>query len=276
MLRSFLVATLAVGLSACASFERLALPKPTLLSEDFIFKTPEETQQVNYAIYNQFLTKYWAQDANSIARVDYKAVNATDKANLERFLDQLQQIDPGNLKRDEQLAYWINLYNAQTIRVVLDAYPVSSIRKIKDGPFSIGPWNRKDVVVNGASLSLNDIEHRIIRPTFNEPRIHYALNCAAASCPNLAPQAWRGAGLDAAFEAAELSYLADDRGISIDEDGRVTASKIYIWFREDFGADENEVLARLISKSPEPKAAALQARGRIDRYEYDWSLNEVR
>ena len=276
MLRSFLVATLAVGLSACASVERLALPKPALLSEDFIFKTPEQTQRVNYAIYNQFLTRYWIKDTNGIARVDYKAVSATDKANLASFLDQLQQIDPGNLEREDQLAYWINLYNAQTIRVVLDAYPVSSIRKIKDGPFSIGPWNRKDVVINGTALSLNDIEHRIIRPTFDEPRIHYALNCAAASCPNLAPQAWRGAGMDAAFEAVELSYLADDRGIIIGADGRVTASKIFIWFREDFGANEDQILARLISKSPAPKAAALKARGRIDQYEYDWSLNEVR
>ena len=276
MLRTLVAASLAISLSACASVERLALPKPTLLSENFAFQTPVQTEKVNYATYDQFLTKYWSKDANGIARVDYKAVGATDQANLVSFIDQLQQIDPGKLERDDQLAYWINLYNAQTIRVVLDNYPVGSIREIKDGPLSIGPWNRKDVVVNGTALSLNDIEHRIIRPTFNEPRIHYALNCAAASCPNLAPQAWRGAGLDAALEAAELSYLADDRGISIGEDGRVTASKIYIWFREDFGANEREVLARLVSKSPEPKAAALQARGRIDRYAYDWSLNEAR
>lgn len=276
MLRTLIVATLAISLSACASVERLALPKPNLLSDDFIFQTPVQTERVNYATYNQFLAKYWAQDANGIARVDYQAVGASDQANLANFIDQLQRINPGNLERDDQLAYWINLYNAQTIRVVLDAYPVASIREIKDGPLSIGPWNRKDVVVNGTALSLNDIEHRIIRPTFKEPRIHYALNCAAASCPNLAPQAWQGAGLDAALEVAELSYLADDRGVSIAEDGRVTASKIYIWFREDFGANEREVLARLISKSPASKAAALQARGRIDDYEYDWSLNEVR
>ena len=124
MLRSLFVATLAVGLSACASVERLALPKPTLLSQDFIFQTPAQTQRVNYAIYNQFLTGYWAKDTNGIARVDYKAVSAADQANLASFLEQLQQIDPGTLGRDEQLAYWINLYNAQTIRVVLDAYPV--------------------------------------------------------------------------------------------------------------------------------------------------------
>ncbi|MEP3347549.1 MAG: DUF547 domain-containing protein [Litoreibacter sp.] len=275
MLRPLIIATLAVSLGACASVERLALPQPTLLSEDFAFQTPRKTERVNYAVYNQFLAKYWTKDANGIARLDYKAVGATDQANLASFINQLQQRDPSNLTRDDQLAYWINLYNAQTIRVVLDAYPVTSIRKIKDGPFSIGPWNRKDVVVNGTALSLNDIEHRIIRPTFNEPRIHYALNCAAASCPNLAPQAWQGSGLDAAFEVAELSYLADDRGISIGDDGRVQASKIYSWFREDFGATENEVLARLISKSPAPKAAALRARGRIDGYDYDWSLNEV-
>lgn len=275
MLRPLTVATLAFGLSACASVERLALPQPSLLSEDFVFQAPVQTERVSYAAYNQFLSRYWTKDTKGVARVNYKAVGTSDKAKLAGFIDQLQQMDPGNLSREDQLAYWINLYNAQTIRVVLEAYPVVSIREIKDGPLSIGPWNRKDILVNDTALSLNDIEHRIIRPTFKEPRIHYALNCAAASCPNLAPQAWSGAGLEAALDAAERAYLADDRGISIGEDGRVVASKIYIWFREDFGASEKEVLARLIRKSPEPKAAALQARGRIDGYAYDWALNEA-
>ena len=151
MLRSILIATLALALSACASVERLALPKPTLLSEDFNFQTPVQTQRVDYAIYNQFLDRYWAKDTNGIARVDYKAVSATGKADLVSFLDQLQQIDPGNLERDDQLAYWINLYNAQTIRVVLDAYPVGSIRQIKDGPISIGPWSRNCLLYTSPS-----------------------------------------------------------------------------------------------------------------------------
>lgn len=275
MLRPLIAAALAVILGGCASIERLALPKPVLLSADFAFQAPLQTQRVDYAAYDQFLGRYWTKDANGVARINYKAVGATDQANLVSFIDALQQINPGNLARNDQLAYWINLYNAQTIRIVLDAYPVDSIRQIKDGPLSIGPWNRKDVVINGTALSLNDIEHRIIRPTFAEPRIHYALNCAAVSCPNLAPQAWRGSGLDAALEAAERFYVADPRGISIGLDGHVTVSKIYIWFREDFGRNESEVLARLISKSPEPARSALRARGRIDGYDYDWSLNEV-
>ena len=112
MLRTLVVASLAISLSACASVERLALPKPTLLSEEFIFQTPVQTQRVNYAFYDQFLSKYWAKDTNGIARVNYKAVSAADQANLVSFVDQLQQINPGNLERDDQLAYWINLYNA--------------------------------------------------------------------------------------------------------------------------------------------------------------------
>lgn len=276
MLRALIATTLAVILGACASIERVALPKPVLLSEDFALQRSERAERVNYSAYNQFLRRYWAEDTSGVARVNYNAVTASDHANLASFINGLQQITPGNLTRDDQLAFWINLYNAQTIRVVLDDYPVSSIRKIKDGPFSIGPWNRKDLAVNGVALSLNDIEHGIIRPSFNEPRIHYALNCAAVSCPNLAPQAWRGAGLEQALEAAERAYLADPRGVLIGDDGRVTVSKIYIWFREDFGDNEGEVLERLITKSPAPTRAALEARGRIDRYDYDWSLNEVR
>lgn len=275
MLRALIATTLALTLGACASIERLALPKPVLLSEDFALQTSERAERVDYAAYNQFLSRYWVEDASGIARVNYKAVSASDRADLVSFINGLQQLTPGNLTRDDRLAFWINLYNAQTIRVVLDDYPVSSIRKIKDGPFSIGPWNRRELAVNGVALSLNDIEHRIIRPSFNEPRIHYALNCAAVSCPNLAPEAWRGAGLEAALEAAERAYLADPRGVLIGDDGRVTVSKIYIWFREDFGDNEGEVLERLIAKSPASTRAALEARGRIDRYDYDWSLNEV-
>jgi len=110
---------------------------------------------------------------------------------------------------------------------------------------------------------------------YNEPRIHYALNCAAVSCPNLAPQAWRGATLDADFSIAEQRYLADDRGLHVDKNGRVTASKIFIWFREDFGKDNKEVFAHLLEKAPRAKQELLAARGQIDRYEYNWSLNDA-
>ena len=273
----FLIATVfLLSLSACASIERIALPKSALLSDAFAVRAVEQTARVNYAAYDQFLEHYWVMDENGIARLRYNAVSESDQAILVAFVDHLQSTDPDTLDRDERLAYWINLYNAQTIRVVLENYPVDSIRDIKDGPFSIGPWGRKDLVINGTEISLNDIEHGIIRPAFQEPRIHYALNCAAASCPNLAPQAWKAEGLDAAFDAAERAYLADPRGVHVDEEGRIVASKIFIWFQEDFGENAADVAARLAAIAPAPTGAAIAARGRIDRYEYDWSLNEQR
>jgi hypothetical protein len=275
MPRFLLTAALAVSLGACASVERIALPKPALLSEAFAIQAKDQTTTVNYAAYDQFLRQYWTKDGNGVARLNYSGVTDADQAALVDFIDTLQHVNPNRLERNNQLAFWINLYNAQTIRVVLDNYPVESIRDIKDGPLSIGPWNRKDLTVAGTPISLNDIEHGIIRPAFKEPRIHYALNCAAVSCPNLAPKAWRGATLDADFSKAEQAYLADDRGIQIDPNGRVTASKIFIWFREDFGQNNKEVLAQLIEKAPHSKQGPLRARGRIDRYEYNWALNDA-
>ncbi len=275
MQRFLITAALALTVGACASVERIALPKPSLLSEAFAVQGSEQTTSVNYAVYDQFLKRYWTKDEMGIARLNYSAVTDTDLAALVNFIDSLQALDPSQLERDNQLAFWINLYNAQTIRVVLENYPVESIRDIKDGPLSIGPWNRKELTVDGTPISLNDIEHGIIRPVYNEPRIHYALNCAAVSCPNLAPQAWRGASLDADFSIAEQRYLADDRGLHVDKNGRVTASKIFIWFREDFGKDNKEVFAHLLEKAPRAKQGLLAARGQIDRYEYDWSLNDA-
>ncbi|MFY2824440.1 DUF547 domain-containing protein [Ruegeria sp. MALMAid1280] len=133
-------------------------------------------------------------------------------------------------------------YNAMTVDVILENYPVASIRDIKDGPISIGLWSRPLVQVSGQMLTLNDIELRIIRPTFNEPRIHYALNCAAVRCPNLMNRAWQVKTLERDFAAAERAYVNDPRGVRFDARGRLILSKIYTWFREDFGANEQAVL----------------------------------
>lgn len=275
MIRILFACLVVLSLGACASIERVALPKPNPAPGEWTTAAAQVQQQVNYASFDRFLRNYRVVDTNNIARLRYGSVTPGDRAALEGFITSLETTDVRRLTRNQQLAFWINLYNAQTIRVILENYPVESIRDITDGLFSFGPWDRKDLRVLGRALSLNDIEHRIVRAHFKEPRIHYAFNCAAVGCPNLAAKAWRARGLDAAFDAAERAYLAHPRGLSIEANGRVVASKIFIWFREDFGANEAELRARLIEKLPPEKAAMLQARGRIDRYAYDWSLNEA-
>ncbi|MQQ09297.1 DUF547 domain-containing protein [Epibacterium sp. SM1979] len=263
-----------IAVCACARVERAALPAPSLLSPDVAQTNVQSSRRVDHAAWAGFLNRYVAQDANGINRVDYGAVSDADRNELRRYLSDLQRVEVSSLNRDEQLAFWINLYNAVTVNVVLEHYPVASIRKINDGFLSFGPWDRPLVTVEGRSLSLNDIEHRIIRPVFAEPRIHYALNCAAAGCPNLMSRPWRANTLEADLTQAERAYVNDPRGVSVGPHG-VILSKIYIWFQEDFGADEAAVLDRLRSVAGPELATALQGKTRVARYIYDWSLNDT-
>jgi len=270
-LAAVILALLAGG---CAGVERLALPERELLDPRWSRTAAEPTVVVNHEPWDGFLATYLETDAAGVNRLDYAEVTTADRAVLDGYLRDLEALDPAALTRDQQLAYWINLYNAATVAVVLDAYPVGSIREITDGPLSFGPWDRPLVEVEGVSLTLNDIEHRIIRPVFDEPRIHYALNCAAVGCPNLRHEAWRAEGLDAALADAEQAYVNDVRGVRVEFGGRLTLSKIYIWFREDFGADEAAVLASLAEVAEPFRREVLRDRTTVDDYAYDWALND--
>ena len=179
--------------------------------------------------------------------------------------------------RDEQLAYWINLYNALTVQAVLDDYPVESIRKISISPglFSIGPWDRKLIRIEGEDLTLNDIEHRILRPIWQDPRIHYAVNCASISCPNLMPTAFTGANADELMTAGAREYINSPRGVTV-RNGRLYVSSIYDWFDDDFGGTDARVIAHLREYASPALDAKLARISRISGDDYDWDLNGVR
>lgn len=263
-------------LTACATVERLALPKPEPLPNPALTRSaPPPGEHVDHRVWTAFLNRYVMQDGQGVNRVAYGQVTQADRARLNGYLDELQAVNPAHLTRDQQLAYWINLYNALTVDVILDNYPVASIRDITDGPLSFGPWDRPLVHVAGETLTLNDIEHRIIRPNFNEPRIHYALNCAAVGCPNLMDRAWQAEALERDFAAAEHAYVNDPRGVRFDDRGGLTLSKIYIWFREDFGPNEKAVLAQIETAAEPDLKARLQNTSRVRAYTYDWALNDA-
>ena len=275
-MRNLLILLLLPVLAACASVERLALPAPEALPGQTLtrFASPPG-EAIDHRVWDRFLDRYVASDAQGVNRVAYGQVSPEDRTKLQSYLTALQAIDPAQLTRDQQLAYWINLYNALTVDVVLENYPVASIRDIKDGPLSIGPWNLPLAQVAGQALTLNDIEHRIIRPTFNEPRIHYALNCAAVGCPNLMDRAWRAETLERDFAAAERAYVNDPRGVRFDGRGGLIMSKIYIWFREDFGPNEKAVLANIETAAEPDLRMRLQQTPRVKAYQYDWALNDA-
>jgi hypothetical protein len=161
--------------------------------------------------------------------------------------------------------------------VVLDHYPVESIRDIDISPgfFANGPWGKKLVHIEGETISLDDIEHRILRPIWKDPRIHYGVNCASIGCPNLQPQAYTAESTDALLDKGARDYINHSRGVLI-ASNKLIVSSIYDWFMEDFGGNDKGVIAHLQRYAEPSLREQLQRFSRISDHEYDWSLNDIR
>ena len=223
--------------------------------------------------WSQILTHYTSTDANGLVRFDYGALKASsaDMTKLKAYISGLAKQKPSMMGRKQAMVYWANLYNALTVQVVAENYPVSSIKKIKSG-VRAGPWKRKLVTVEGRVLSLDTIEHGIMRPTFKTPLVHYMVNCASIGCPNLKTTAWSAATLDEDLAAAAQAYINSPRGVKFTGE-RLQVSGIYKWFKKDFGGHEQGVLAHLLKYAQPELRAKLQNRQKIDKYAYDWNVN---
>ncbi len=261
------------GMFAYAT-ELAAAPRAELW-ERWTAYDPESAAQIDHGAWDRFLDGYLIEGADGINRIRYAAVTAADRAALDGYIDSLERVAVSTLNRAEQFAYWVNFYNALTVRTILEHYPVESIRDIDISPglFANGPWGAKLVSVEGERLSLDDIEHRILRPIWQDPRIHYAVNCAALGCPNLQSRAFTAANTDALLDAGAKAFINHPRGFALVARDRLQASSIYDWFQDDFGASEAEILEHARSHGSAELRAALQDRTEIDRFAYDWSLN---
>ena len=253
------------------------------IAEIFAKHSAGSNATVDHSGWDRLLKTYVKPDRSGLNRVDYRAFKAKDHRTLKAYIKKLEATNVAGLGKAEQFAFWVNLYNAKTVDVILDHYPVTSIRNItiKAGLFGIlkssvgagGPWKAKIMKVAGKDLSLDDIEHGILRPIFRDPRIHYAVNCASIGCPNLRTTAFTGKNLEASLEAGAREYINSPRGIST-ADGKIQASSIYKWFQDDFGGNQQGVLEH-VRKYAEGKIKAKLARARgIDGFAYDWGLND--
>ncbi len=231
------------------------------------------TVTVDHSPWGVLLATYLVTDHPSgIHRFDYASVTAADRELLDTYLDSMAGLTVSKLTRAQQQAYWVNLYNALTVQLILDHPDATSIRQIKDGFFSIGPWGRDIIEVEGVVLTLNDIEHRILRPLYQDPRVHFAVNCASLGCPNLQPVPFTADKLDALYEAGARAFINHSRGAQINGD-LLTLSSIFKWFKDDFGDSRSERLAWLATFAEGERAEQLKAwDGRV-RYAYDWDLN---
>ena len=235
--------------------------------------TMASTQAVDHSPFDAMLRAHVRE-----GMVDYESF-----AGNPRFRDYLAALDratPAALPAPDQLAYWINVYNAYTIELIISRGERRSIRNINKvlGVPLRSPWAEPIVKAGGRVLTLDDVEHQIIRPQFNDPRIHVALVCAAMGCPPLRSEAYDGARLDAQLDDQARRFLAQRTKNRVDVATRtVYGSPIFRWYREDFGGNFSGVGAFWARYLPEGSARAVLASGEfrwVDT-EYDWSLNAV-
>ncbi len=192
-------------------------------------------------------------------KVNYKGFKNDPR--FESYLRLLAENHPeSSWSKNEQLAYWINTYNAFTVKLIVENYPLKSIMDLHGGK----PWDVKWINLGKKTYSLNQIEHEIIRPQFKEPRIHFAVNCAATSCPPLASKAFTASNLNSLLDQQTRSFINDKQFNSISS-GKVELSKIFEWYAEDFGD-----LLDYVNKYAEKKVSKS---AKIEYKEYVWALN---
>jgi len=268
-----LIASVLVIGSIFLSSAAMAAPKSELW-EKWATHDAASTMTVDHSIWNKFLQTYLKNDPDGLNKLDYAGVSAADKKALDSYIGLLTATPVLKLNQMEQQPFWINLYNALTVQVVLDHFPVKSIRDIDISPglFSSGPWGKKLVEIDGEQISLDDIEHRILRPIWKDPRIHYAVNCASVGCPDLSAKAYTADTTDAMLGENAVAYINSPRGVKLDGSD-VIVSSIYDWFQEDFGGSEKGVIAHLLKYAQGDRKAALEKASKISDYDYDWALN---
>lgn len=226
-----------------------------------------DSQPVSHDTWDMLLNKH----VDETGMVNYKGMIG-DSLELNKYLDLLSKNHPNkeNWSEDERLAYWINAYNAFTVRLIIRNYPVESIKDIAGGiPFINTPWDIKFIQIEGETYDLNNLEHGIIRKEFSEPRIHFALVCAAVSCPRLRNEAFTPEKLDAQLEAEAVYFFNNPKKNKISAD-QLELSKLLDWYWGDFkdiAANRVEYVNRYSKVRAKPSAD-------VDFLDYSWELNE--
>lgn len=233
-----------------------------------VSKFKGESSPVSHTIWDSLLMAHVADNG----LVNYQGF-IQDSARLNQYLTALSTHHPNDKfwTEDEQLAYWLNAYNAYTIKLITDHYPVASIKDIKPGvSFVNSVWDIKFINIESRTYDLNNIEHGIIRSQFDEPRIHFAVNCASISCPKLQQRAYTAKNLDQQLTRAAKEFLSDSSKNKITET-KIEISPIFKWFSGDFTKNGN-----LIDFLNQYSPVNINNNATIIYQTYDWNLNDTK
>ncbi len=222
-------------------------------------------ETVDHRIYGELLEKYVSN-----GEVDYGGFKK-EEARLGAYLKVLEKVDPESLSRDEQFAFYVNAYNAWTIQLILTGYP--GIASIKDlGSLFRSPWEKKICRIDGKVITLDHIEHDILRPRFKDPRVHFAVNCASKGCPPLLAEPYVGSRLERQLDRVTRAFINDPKRYRFEGD-TLFVSRIFKWFSEDFNDDVAGFFLRYAEGDLKKKLESRRGEIEVEYLDYDWSLN---
>jgi len=222
-------------------------------------------QGVDHSLYAGLLKKYVKDGV-----VNYQGFK-NEESVLHKYLKALEEVDSKILSRNEQFAFYVNAYNSWTIKLILSGYP--GIKSIKDlGSLFKSPWKKKICRIDGKIIALDDIEHNILRPRFKDPRVHFAINCAAKSCPPLRAKPYRGGELDQQLDEMTRAFINDLESNHL-EDHTLYVSSIFKWFAEDFNKDIVGFFLKYAKGDLKEQLEANKEKIKVNYIDYDWSLN---
>ena len=246
----------------------------------FVLVTFAQNKDDQHLLFTQILNDYVHNGL-----VNYKKLK--DDNRLDKYLKQLENTNPDNLLTDEdKLAFWINVYNAFTLKFIIEEYPVESINNLHWGGLYLGSllgttvWDDEKIIINGKRLSLNNIEHDIARKKFNEERVHFAMVCASYSCPPLLDEAYEGFKLNEQLNEQARLFFNDETKNKFDLKERTAyLSKILDWYSSDFGNDDKSILlyvSQFLDSEIADDIRKNTSQWKIDHLSYNWDLNEIK
>tara|TARA_Y100000768_G_scaffold388954_1_gene389237 strand:- start:15126 stop:15851 length:726 start_codon:yes stop_codon:yes gene_type:complete len=221
-----------------------------------------------HKVWNQFLMAKTKMKGKQVL-VDYQSIKM-DPSLLKKYLEQLEGVTKSEFQEfneKQKLSYWINAYNAYTVKLIVDNYPVKSIKDL--GGFLSSPWSKEFIKLMGQEMSLDDIEHKTIRKNFKEARIHFVVNCASMGCPSLYREAIVADKIEEQLEAATKHFLTNSAKNQISKK-HAKLSKIFDWYEGDFEKYHGSV-RKFIQKYTSEK---VDKDTRVSYLDYDWSLNK--
>jgi len=254
----------------------------SLLWEKWKKRNQENKKKISHELWGSVLSKNLFLDPKSkINLFNYKKISKEDREKLNLYIKKLESFSISKYSWVEQKAYWINLYNAVTVQLIIKHYPLKTIKNIEiiKNHAKFGPWDAKILKIENVLVSLNDIEHRILRPLTKDPRIHYALNCASIGCPSLNKVPFTSKNTENLLEKSSFDFVNHPRGVSFKK-GELHVSSLYIWFRSDFLGDGLKGDEGVINHLKKYAKGSLKKM--LDKYQediighsYNWNLNSL-